>query len=105
MLNFMGCLENQNIEIPFILDKEHMRYRKAKLIKDISKIGGGEEFIWDEKNSLYGKILIMDDKINCKYYCHFDQKQKEKLFLVEGNHAQTRLGRVGGKLVKIQEDN
>ena len=42
MLNFMGCLEYKNIEIPFILDKEFMRYRKAKLNKDLSNIGGGE---------------------------------------------------------------
>ena len=43
--------------------------------------------------------------MNSKYYSHFDAKQKERLYLVEGNHAQTRLGRVGGRLVKIQEDN
>lgn len=41
LLNFIGSIENKNVEISYILDRDFMSHWKAKLIKDIKKIGGG----------------------------------------------------------------
>ena len=53
----MGVLDK--FHILGILDKHHFTHKKAKMIKDIGKVGGGFKM----KNT-----LILDDKQNQRYY-------------------------------------
>lgn len=62
----------------------------AKPIKDISKIGGGYP---DDK------VLVIDEKANAKYYAGC----KHSVLLVEGNHNETKIARVNGKLVRMDD--
>lgn len=67
-----------------------MTHLSAKSIKDMNKIGGGYA---------QNKILVVDDKINSKYYLGC----KHSLLLLEGNHTEAKIARVNGKLVKMDE--
>ena len=88
LLNFLGVLDKA--EILGILDRHFMTYRKAMPVKEISKVGGG----YPAK-----KVLVIDEKVNAKYY----EDCPSTVMLIEGYHTQTKLARIGGKLVRIQD--
>lgn len=77
-------------EILGVLDKHYLSFRKAKHFKNIFKIDAGFPI---------SNMLVLDEIINTKYY----QECEAAVCLVEGFHNQTKLARVGGKLVRMQD--
>ena len=73
-----------------VLDRHHFSYLAAKPIKDISKIGGGYPI---------SNILVIDDRVNAKYYAD----NKYSVLLVEENNNYTKIVRVIGKLVRMND--
>ena len=71
-----------------VLDKAFLTYREAKIVKDVSKVGGGFEL---------RKTLIVDDKSNHKFYYDCGSS----LHLIDSNRNHVRIGRIRGKLVKL----
>lgn len=73
-----------------MLDRHHLTHRQAKTIKDIVKIGGGYP---------KSKILVLDEKANSRFYLGC----QHAVMLVDGNTPETKIARIGGKLVRTDE--